>query len=174
MTTPLWKTILAATDFSAASDVSVSTAARLAHQCGARLLLLHIVELHGGLHETTLIQTPDTHELVSAGEFARTEATRQLLDQARRLVPEAVSMTPVVLIGHPAECIAAHAQELGAELIVVGTHGRKGLSRVLLGSVAERTVRLSPIPVLTIRTPDDAAGATTTTRLQPLDDEGAG
>jgi nucleotide-binding universal stress UspA family protein len=54
------------------------------------------------------------------------------------------------------ECIVAAAAE--ADLVVIGTHGRTGLKHVLLGSVAERVVRLSPVPVLTVRNPPPAAG----------------
>ena len=55
-----------------------------------------------------------------------------------------------VTFGDPAQAILDTAKERGADLIVMGTHGRRGLSHVLLGSVAERIVRLSPVPVLTV------------------------
>ena len=53
--------------------------------------------------------------------------------------------------GVPWECVLETAKETKADLIVMGTHGRKGLARALMGSVAEKVVRLSPIPVLTVR-----------------------
>jgi nucleotide-binding universal stress UspA family protein len=56
-----------------------------------------------------------------------------------------------VAVGHPADTIVRMAQERGADLIVMGTHGRTGLQHVLLGSVAEKVVRLAPCPVLTVR-----------------------
>ena len=56
-----------------------------------------------------------------------------------------------VAVGHPADTIVRVAQERGADLIVMGTHGRTGLQHVLLGSVAEKVVRLAPCPVLTVR-----------------------
>lgn len=151
--TPLFNTLLVASDFSPPSDAAVAYAGRLAQHHQARLLLLHIVELHGGLHEDTELRRPGTAESVRAGDYARAEAEANLQSQIQRLVPASVEAVPVVLFGHPVECIAHHAPELGADLIVVGTHGRRGLSRALLGSVAERTVRLSTLPVLTVRAP---------------------
>ena len=69
------------------------------------------------------------------------------------LVPQAFHNTWGVEIaaGHPAEAIVRVAQERKADLIVMGTHGRTGLQHVLLGSVAEKVVRLAPCPVLTVR-----------------------
>jgi nucleotide-binding universal stress UspA family protein len=64
-----------------------------------------------------------------------------------------------VVAGHPADAIVRVAQERGADLIVMGTHGRTGLQHALLGSVAEKVVRLAPCPVLTVRRrPEDAGG----------------
>jgi nucleotide-binding universal stress UspA family protein len=56
-----------------------------------------------------------------------------------------------VAVGHPADTIVRVAQQRSADLIVMGTHGRTGLQHVLLGSVAEKVVRLAPCPVLTVR-----------------------
>jgi nucleotide-binding universal stress UspA family protein len=63
-----------------------------------------------------------------------------------------------VVGGNPADAIVRVAEERGADLIVMGTHGRTGLQHVLLGSVAEKVVRLAPCPVLTVRHPRDATG----------------
>jgi nucleotide-binding universal stress UspA family protein len=63
-----------------------------------------------------------------------------------------VPASDVVVEGYPAEEIAALAQQRGVELIVMGTHGRTGMRKVLLGSVAERVIAIAPCPVLTVRT----------------------
>ncbi|MBI1744205.1 universal stress protein [Candidatus Acetothermia bacterium] len=75
--------------------------------------------------------------------LARTEKLIQTagLDEVDGLVEE----------GHPAETILRYAKENKIDLIVMGTHGRRGLNRILLGSVAEEVVRRSPVPVITVR-----------------------
>lgn len=57
----------------------------------------------------------------------------------------------IVVNGYAAEEVLSHAEEIGADLIIMGTHGRKGIDRILFGSVAEKVVKSSPIPVMTIR-----------------------
>jgi nucleotide-binding universal stress UspA family protein len=84
-------------------------------------------------------------------------------DQAHRVIGKAVSLANArgisakgrVIGGHPGEALIAAAQQQGADLIVVGSHGRQGLQRLFLGSVAENVVRNSPLPVLVVRTRDD-------------------
>jgi len=84
-------------------------------------------------------------------------------DVARTLMQDLVrgqfqgSWEVEVVAGHPADAIVRAAQERGADLIVMGTHGRTGLQHVLLGSVAEKVVRLAPCPVLTVRRQPGAA-----------------
>jgi len=72
----------------------------------------------------------------------------QAMSKARRNMPDPV---PAVLIGRPFAEIIKYAQAQSIDLIVIGTHGRGGLSHMLMGSVAEKVVRKSPCPVLTIR-----------------------
>jgi len=69
----------------------------------------------------------------------------------RRLVPSDVPLETTTVEGSPAREIVDHAASIGADLVVMGTHGRSGVDRLLLGSVAERVVRSSPVPVLTVR-----------------------
>jgi nucleotide-binding universal stress UspA family protein len=64
-------------------------------------------------------------------------------------------VTTEVLQGDPVETIADYAGEYGVDLVVMGTHGRGGVSRMLLGSVTERVVRTAPVPVLTVRVDDE-------------------
>ncbi|HYV40715.1 MAG TPA: universal stress protein, partial [Thermoanaerobaculia bacterium] len=64
---------------------------------------------------------------------------------------EGVKAEPLVLMGEPYEAIAGAARDTGADLVVMGTHGRKGVSRFFLGSVAARVISTAPCPVMTIR-----------------------
>lgn len=75
----------------------------------------------------------------------------QCLSKAVDSVPEGTDVDTRVELGSPAERIVTVAEETGADHVVVGSHGRSGVSRLLLGSVAERVVRTSPVPVTVIR-----------------------
>ena len=83
----------------------------------------------------------------------RQDHNEEALTQLRDLMPAAFhgNWGAELAAGHPAETIVRVAQERAADLIVMGTHGRTGLQHVLLGSVAEKVVRLAPCPVLTVR-----------------------
>jgi nucleotide-binding universal stress UspA family protein len=144
-----WKKILCPIDFSDASRAALETAADLARRFGATLTLLHAYPVPG-------YTFPD-------GSFvASSKMLDELADQARRHLEEwkAIADTlglagveAVTAVGEPAHEIVTWAREKGADLVVVGTHGRTGLTHALMGSVAERVVRRSPCPVLTVRPP---------------------
>ncbi len=132
-TTPV-REILVATDFSDEAEAALRYAIDYARRFGARLHLLHVF---------------------SQGEV---EVTRLLADAAALAAPG----VPVIVSstgGDPAEEILRYAQRHPVDLIVVGTHGRSGFSRVLLGSVAERVLRGATRPVLTVPSGAIAAGA---------------
>jgi nucleotide-binding universal stress UspA family protein len=86
--------------------------------------------------------------------FAVSGAEAHLRDLAARLERDGVSAEVFVRVGKPADEILACAAEHGADIIVMGTHGRTGIRHLLAGSVAERVVRASAVPVLTTRHPD--------------------
>ena len=139
-------TILAATDFSAASEQAVAYAASLALEFGATLHLLHVVPdpvLAAAWSEAY------AYDLDMLGERLRRDAERQLAERAARI--EGIVVTREALLGRPANTIVAIAAARCADLVVVGTHGRSGVSHLFMGSVAERVVRSSPCPVLTVR-----------------------
>jgi nucleotide-binding universal stress UspA family protein len=132
------KTILHPTDFSDLSDAAFRTACALAGDHGSRLVVLHVVP------------PPQSHGEVIArrqGEGYH-EDLRRLLERVR---PEdaALSVERRLEDGDPAETILRVAREEAADLIVLGTHGRGALGKMLLGSVAEQVVRRAPCPVLT-------------------------
>ena len=138
--------ILVPMDFSAISKDALPWATHLAAHFGAELVLLHIVEkfpidylLSSGLTNETFVP------LVKQAE-ADLEFMAESLSKSTGL-----SVTAVVSDGKPFEGICESAKTLGADLIVLTTHGHTGLKHVLLGSTSERVVRHAPCPVLTVR-----------------------
>ena len=119
------KRILVATDFSPCSDAAASVAFRLARRLGSEVDVLHVTH-HGG---------EDVARRYLDHYLARFHGTR---------------INAIVEAGSPAERILHYAQAHDVELVVVGTHGYTGLTRALLGSVAERVARTAPCPVLTV------------------------
>jgi nucleotide-binding universal stress UspA family protein len=136
--------ILVATDFGPSSERAVETAAALATRFAAELTVAHVID--GGA-----FAFPVARALRQAAR-TRLDATVAGL-RARRL-----TVGGVLREGVPWEEICASATEASADLVVVGSHGRRGAPRLLLGSVAERVIRLSPAPVLTVRPSGGALG----------------
>ena len=140
--------ILVPTDFSAGSSRAWAVAQRLAHDLGAELILVHV-----------LVETP----LYSEGPFSM-QRTRTVFEAARAGVEktlgewtaaataEGLSVRWLARSGTPHVEIIDVANAEQADLIVVGTHGRAGLDRALLGSVADRVIRTARCPVVTVRT----------------------
>lgn len=151
----VWKVILVPYDFSESAEHATKIACLEAKVHGARLVLLHIVELlpHFG-HETTLMARPGTSTPVSVLRYYTETAETELRERAARLEADGFAVEVVVRSGVPVEEIRGYAADHPVDVIVMGTHGRTGLRRLIAGSVAERLVRISPVPVLTIRHPD--------------------
>ena len=142
------RTILAPTDFSAHSEGAVRYACALAARLGAELHLLHVLSevLPGGPDPLMMpVMPPEYYE---ENEQRARETLGRLLQPAWGTPPSVVT---AIRWGSPVEAIVAYAVELKVDMIAIATHGRTGLSHVLLGSVAERIVREAPCPVLTIR-----------------------
>ena len=137
------KTILCATDFSETAERAGTLARQLARTFEAQFHLLHVIVILEDPHlEERHRQRLD--ELVAAGD----EARRRELENDSDGQP-GLEVTPHMVRGlAPAEVIVETASSLSSDLIVMGTHGRRGLSHLLLGSVAERVVRTSRVPVL--------------------------
>lgn len=135
--------IVVPVDFEAASAKAITTAKDLAARFGADVVLVHVYQLpvytYPGLEPTLL---PGFHTEVTAA------AQRAVDELAKR-----ESMRAVLREGDPATEILAAAEEMNAAMIVMGTHGRTGLAHLFLGSVAEKVVRKSKVPVLTVRAP---------------------
>jgi nucleotide-binding universal stress UspA family protein len=168
----MFRTILVPTDFSACSDAALRLAAKMAASSGARLHVLHAVELSGGLTPETLIQPEGKEERVTVNEFMRGTTEPRMDEQLERAVGTGVPHTCGIAFGKPADAVLRAAKELGADLLVVGTHGRTGLKALVMGSVAEAIVRRAEVPVLTVRQPGEEAHHTP--EEDALDDESSG
>jgi nucleotide-binding universal stress UspA family protein len=141
-----YQTLLVPYDFSARSRLALDTAVNLLRYFKADLHLLHVIQppLYAatGLGDALPLMSPDLRE-----------------DQIAALqrIAETIAASPGKVQVHVidgmnvAEAIAGSARDIGADLIVMGTHGRTGLRHTFLGSVSERTLRIAPCPVLTIR-----------------------
>jgi universal stress protein A len=144
----VFRRILHATDFSSASRPAFARTIALARQNRAPLSIAHALAPPAMIVGDGFI-TPQTYEVIdrSARQYARKQLTARVA-RARRA---GVRATALLLDGTPHEQVLRAARRTRADLIVIGTHGRSGLSKVLLGSVAERVVRFAPCPVLTVR-----------------------
>jgi universal stress protein A len=141
--------ILAPTDFSDYSKKALSDALELAQTFGAKLSLLHVIEPPPYPLEGFAPLAVGTDLLGDLEQQAST-ALAQVLPDAQEAT---VEVTRAVAIGSPSQTIVETAEAEHVDLIVMATHGRTGLSHLLIGSVAERVVRTAPCPVLTIRPP---------------------
>lgn len=142
------KTVLFATDFSALADAALDRALELAERHGAALHMLHAVVLHAEDPNDPAHHFPDAEEIrlrleaIAADRMtAQLEARQELEIEVVRAQRRGVAPGPVIL---------EYAAGIDADLIVMGTHGRRGLSHAILGSVTEEVVRLADCPVLTV------------------------
>lgn len=141
--------ILVATDFSKTSELALDAAVLLARQNDARLTLVHVLVPDGTL---PMIEDP-VSGLVMADDDTRERYHAQLHEVCDRRLGDVPRRPNVALVisNSPAEGICHYAEHVGADLIVIATHGRTGLARMLNGSVAEMVVRRAPCPVLSLR-----------------------
>lgn len=141
------KTILVPTDFSASATAALAWADGLAHAFGARIVLVHVVDLEVQWVPAgpAVVPTP-VPAAVARGVRERAQAA---LDALAGKTPS-VQRT-VVRTGHARDEILKAADQAGADIIVMGTHGRRGVAHLFIGSVAEYVVRHAAIPVTTVR-----------------------
>ena len=141
--------IVIGTDFSDTSERALAYAIDLAGQLGARIDVVHAY----GLPSFAL----PIEGAVMAGASQAADLSVRLGDQLKEVVDRhrtaAIPLDGHLRVGAPDDELLAFAAETGGKLIVVGTHGRTGAAHLLLGSVAERVVRRSPLPVLTVGKP---------------------
>jgi universal stress protein A len=141
--------ILVATDFSQASHLALNAAGLLAQTLGAKVTLIHVFDAAPFAVASLPMQPIDL--VGNARDLA--ERIEKGLNELRETLLKGVTEVDIKVVEHtsPAEGICESARQVGADLIVVSTHGRTGLSHLLIGSVAERVVRHAPCPVLTLR-----------------------
>jgi nucleotide-binding universal stress UspA family protein len=144
MTLP--RTIVVATDFSECADAALAYAAELGAQLDATLHLVHAITIPAmGVAEMGIAYA-------SVNMESETKAAQASLDERVSRHRDRVSFAPTRLeVGDARDVIDKVAELIGADLVVMGTHGRRGVRRMLLGSIAESVVRSAPCPVLTIR-----------------------
>ena len=158
--------LLVATDFSEPARHALQYALQEATVHHARVTLLHVLPPHAGTDIYYLAHPPEAPRQMSLDPVGRLEAQampdptlvrrdldEEALSRLRDLVPDSFVGTCEVEVatGSAAETIVRVARERDTDLIVMGTRGRTGLQHVVLGSVAEKVVRLAPCPVLTVK-----------------------
>jgi len=141
--------IIVPTDFSSCSEEAWRLAQRLAGMSGAELVLTHVLTEAPLFREGPFIM-PKVREVFEA---ARSFADGALEEWAAKARSEGLSARAALRSGVAYQEIVTLAVDERADLIVIGTHGRGGVDRALLGSVADRVIRLAPCPVLTVREP---------------------
>ena len=141
----MYETILVPTDGSSQSDAALEHAVALASHHSATVHVLYVADSN----RDSL--TAQGGEVVDALELEGDRITSEAIDR----IEAGVEAVGAVKVGDPVETILDYAVSVGADLMIMGTHGRRGLDRYLLGSTTERVVRRSSVPVLTVRGDDD-------------------
>lgn len=145
---PFLKSILVGTDFSLCAARAFEIAVSLAASQGARIHLLHV-----------LVEPIQAFDVAGALPYLDVKTQKEWEEATRKRLAKAVASagkrgvtaTSDIVWGRPSDSLVETAAKMKASLIVLGTHGRGALEKLLIGSTAERVLRLSPIPVLTVR-----------------------
>ena len=159
----MYQRILVPIDGSPTSLEGLDEAVRLARLLGGTLRLVHVVDelKYVTGFETGAVYSEDLVPLME-------EAGRQILEQGRERAErggvQADTVLFTTLAGRVSEVVDEQARAWDADLVVIGTHGRRGVGRALLGSDAEQILRLVSVPVLMIRASERASGAAVTTQ----------
>ncbi len=160
--------IVVGIDFSELATRALEEAMELAQRRQGELHVVAVVESAHG----EFIPSADRHQsFVQITDHVRTRLDREAGAALRAFQArsgDGVTLRAIahVRVGHTAEQLTALAVEIGADLVVVGTHGRRGMQRLVMGSVAEKTVRLAPCPVLVVR-PKDTHGMQGLPAMEP-------
>jgi nucleotide-binding universal stress UspA family protein len=141
----LTKKILVATDFAESSQAAADVGLELAEKFHVPLVLVHTYLSPAGVYSGVPMAPTEDYALLYE------KAARESLEKERaRLAGGGAEVISMLRPGVAWEEILAAAKEIDAGIIITGTHGRRGLPRAILGSIAEKVVRLSPVPVLTV------------------------
>jgi universal stress protein A len=146
-----FKKILMATDFGAPSAYAIEAAIDLAKNYAAKLYVMHAYPLPTAIYGMYALTIPPA---ALAADVER--GAREALDACvAKVMPRFANVEAVLRMGEAWEEIIRASKDLHVDLIVIGTHGHQGLSRLFLGSVAEKVVRLASVPVFTVRANTD-------------------
>lgn len=141
--------LIHATDFSRASGRAFTSAVQIAKRNKAELLLVHVIE------PVTPYLAPDQYTgpelFVELETAAKSKAESELSSLMKKVQKARVKVKSLVLKGTPHDQIVRAAKSRRADLIVIGTHGRTGISKFFMGSVAGRVIAMAHCPVLTVR-----------------------
>lgn len=151
---PLFNKILAPTDFSDDSKHALTYVVELAQKFNAEVIVVHVDQPLAPVMIGDLSPGLDMGTVNRIAEEQRLAALKELDQVTARLREAGLKSRSLMRVGAPFLEIINTAQSEGADLIVMGTHGRSGLAHVLMGSVAERVVNKAHCPVLTVRHPD--------------------
>ena len=145
----MYERILVPVDGSPTSELGLTEACKLAKLTGARLLLLHAVDL------AAVMITPEAAAISGKLFDSMHDAGEEVLAKAKATVQRADLPVETALVdttsGRVCDLVVERAKKWRADLIVIGTHGRRGVGRLLLGSDAEQIVRTAAVPVLLVR-----------------------
>lgn len=158
----MFNRILVPMDFSEPSDAALEYARTVATRFGGSLHLLHVAEDPYRALFSAEVYVPAMEGL---REEILTDALGRLTNRLRSSDLRELGATADAIIGMPARSIVEYAGAHGIDLIVMGTHGRGGMSHLLMGSVAERVVRTAGCPVLTVRHPREVASVKETSEV---------
>ncbi len=143
------KSILVPTDFSEHSDRAVRQAADIAEQNNAKIFLLHVVDK---LQQCAIDYCIPIETMMKVQEDSEKEARKKMQEEANKILQsKKIDVAFDVKSGVPFEEILKEQQERNADLIIIASHGRTGILKTLIGSVAERVMREAKCPVLLVR-----------------------
>ncbi len=145
--------ILVPIDYSQNSQAALAYGAELAVTFGASLDIVHVWDRPTYVTDAVMVQRPgEAHKPI--GELIRENAQKDMNEYLSSItLPSGVPSTSRLLSGDPASSLIAELKKGEHDLVVLSTHGRTGFAHLLLGSIAEKLVRLSPVPVLIVPAP---------------------
>ncbi len=144
-----FKKILVPVDFSEHSTAALEAAVELARVFDSKIHLLHCYQIQPGSMSPYAVAIPSSYF-----PEIRDAASRHLAEWQEKHVPAGIPVETSMMSEAPSEAIVETAKKIGADLIVMGTRGLSGFKHVMLGSVAERTVRFAPCSVMTVHAPE--------------------
>ena len=140
-------------DYSDNSKAALAYGAQFAQSFGASLDIIHVWDRPTYLTDAVMVQRPgEAHKPI--GELIRENAQHDMAEFLSQLqLPSGLETSSRLLSGEPASALLTELKKGEHDLVILSTHGRTGLAHLLLGSIAEKLVRLSPVPVLTVPIP---------------------